>query len=168
MKVNSVTSLSNRMLYQLEPKPKILADFIRPEDGVVEGGCPPFCLPPFLPLKLMGRRHLSLRYTTNGLDISTDYKSMLAVVRRPTLSLISSRKERRSTVDFSLQQIVSYGIGSGPGGRSVSYIACSNDRATGEDLGRCTMVAQLSCAQVRRSRPTSKRKSSHEVWVSAA
>ncbi|KAH6916364.1 hypothetical protein BKA70DRAFT_1179846 [Coprinopsis sp. MPI-PUGE-AT-0042] len=73
---------------------------------------------------------------------------MLAIVRRPTLSLISNRKERRSTVDFSLEQHVSYGIGSGAGGRSITYVACSNDRATGEERGRCTMVAQLSCSQL--------------------
>ncbi|EAU90186.1 hypothetical protein CC1G_05724 [Coprinopsis cinerea okayama7 len=42
---------------------------------------------------------------------------------------------------------MSFGLGSDANGRPVTYVACSNDRAAGMDRGKCTMAAQLVCAQ---------------------
>lgn len=48
-------------------------------------------------------------------------------------------------MDLTLQSYMSYGLGSGPGGSTVSELGCYNDRAEG---GHCTSVALLACAQV--------------------
>lgn len=48
-------------------------------------------------------------------------------------------------MDLTLQSYMSYGLGSGPGGSTVSELGCYNDRAEG---GPCTSSALLACSQV--------------------
>lgn len=48
-------------------------------------------------------------------------------------------------MDLTLQSYMSYGLGSGSGGSTVSELGCYNDRAEG---GPCTSAALLACSQV--------------------
>ncbi|TFK23219.1 hypothetical protein FA15DRAFT_670717 [Coprinopsis marcescibilis] len=55
------------------------------------------------------------------------------------------RRERKSVdLSLSLESYMTYALGTGPGGRTLSHLICSNDRAQN---GRCQNVAQMACAQ---------------------
>ncbi|KAF5332121.1 hypothetical protein D9611_008183 [Ephemerocybe angulata] len=82
--------------------------------------------------------------------VSIDFqtcRNVLALVRRPRLSIMGKRRESTIYMDLALQSYMSYGLGSGLGGKTVSELTCYNDRAPGAEGGNCPNSALLACAQ---------------------
>ncbi|KAF8966274.1 hypothetical protein BDZ97DRAFT_1657993 [Flammula alnicola] len=73
------------------------------------------------------------------------YREVLSRIKRPMFA-ISNHSESNSSSQ-SLESYMSYGLGSGVNGKTVSQVPCSNMASRGSGLDACSNVGLMACSQ---------------------
>jgi len=81
------------------------------------------------------------------------YREILARLKKPIFS-IAHNTEFNASSTLSLEDYMSYGLGSGEHGKVVSELPCSNASNRGSGGDTCSNIGLLTCTQVRVTYPS--------------
>jgi hypothetical protein len=81
------------------------------------------------------------------------YREILARLKKPIFSIAHNTGFNAGST-LSLEDYISYGLGSGEDGKVISELPCSNgyNRGSGGDI--CSNIGLLTCTQVRVTHPS--------------